>query len=173
MTLYCDVAVPVPLDSVFTYRVPEGMCPSPGRRVLVPFGRRRTVGIITAVHDQAPRVSAKEVLRLLDPEDTAALSSELLRLAKWISEYYLAPLGEVFRSMLPLHAEFRRVMVYRITEEGRMALGRAGESGSLVGTRRTPEDQDAEFRVLDYLEGRDQAPEARLIAGTRASRDLR
>src|SRR5215469_188787 len=172
MTRYCDVAVPVPLDSVFTYRLPEGMHPTPGGRVLVPFHRRRTVGIITAVHDHAPAVTAKDVLRSLDPEDTAALSSELLRLGRWISEYYLSPLGEVFRSMLPLNAEFRRVVVYRITEEGRVALDRAGQAGSSLRSRQTPEDQYAEYRVLDYLGGRPHAREAALIAATRASRDM-
>ena len=172
MTRYCDVAVPLPLDSVFTYRLPEGMRPTLGGRVLVPFRRQRTVGIITAVHDQAPPVTAKEVLRALDREDTAALSSELLRLGKWISEYYLSPIGEVFRSMLPLNAEFRRVVMYRITEEGRRALSRAGEAGWSVRSRRSPEHQYAEFRVLDYLAGREEAPEDRLVASTRASRDL-
>ena len=172
MSRYCDVAVPLPLDSVFTYRLPEGMRPTLGGRVLVPFRRQRTVGIVTAVHDQAPRVTAKEVLRSLDREDGAALSSELLRLGKWISEYYLSPIGEVFRSMLPLNAEFRRVVIYRITDEGRMALYLAGERGSSVRSRQSPEHQDAEFRVLDYLAGRPQAVEARLIAATRASRDL-
>ena len=172
MTRYCDVAVPAPLDSVFTYRLPEGMYPSPGGRVLVPFGRQRTVGIITAVHDHAPAVTAKDVLRSLDPEDTAALSSELLRLGKWISEYYLSPIGEVFRSMLPLHAEFRRVVVYRITEKGRMALDRAGQAGSSVRSRRPAEEEDTEFRVIDYLGGREQAHEAGLLTATRASKDL-
>src|SRR5215469_8453119 len=172
MTRYCDVAVPVPLDSVFTYRLPEGMHPTPGGRVLVPFHRRRTVGIITAVHDHAPAVTAKDVLRSLDPEDTAALSSELLRLGRWISEYYLSPLGEVFRSMLPLNAEFRRVVVYRITEEGRVALDRAGQAGSSLRSRRPAEEEDTEFRVIDYLGGREQAHEAGLVAATRASKDL-
>jgi len=148
------------------------MRPTPGGRVLVPFRRQRTVGVITAVHDHAPRVTAKDVLRSLDREDTAALSGELLRLGQWISQYYLSPIGEVFRSMLPLNAEFRRVVMYRITDEGRRALHLAGEAGSSLRSRRTPEDQDAEFRVLDYLESREPAHEARLVAATRASRDL-
>jgi primosomal protein N' (replication factor Y) len=121
MAQFCDVAVPVPLDMVFTYRVPEGFCLVPGSRVVVPFRRQRLVGIVTSLHDRAPKVSAKDVLGVLDEADAPALVGELLRMGKWISEYYLAPLGEVFRTMLPLNAEFRRTVVYRITDEGHMA----------------------------------------------------
>ena len=50
------------------------------------------------------------------------LDEQLLRLGRWIADYYLAPLGEVFRTMLPLNAEFKRSISYRITDEGQMAL---------------------------------------------------
>src|SRR2546427_3841375 len=170
MAEYCDVAVPVPLDQVFTYRLPEGVRPSAGGRVLVPFRQQRTIGIVTELHDRAPKVLAKNVLEALDENESPALREELLRLGKWISEYYLAPLGEVFRSMLPLSAEFRRAVVYRITDEGHMALHLAGSAGSSARSKRTPEDQDAEFRVLDYLASRDQAREESLRTAARVSR---
>jgi primosomal protein N' (replication factor Y) (superfamily II helicase) len=172
MTQFCDVAVPVPVDAVFTYRVAEGMYPAVGTRVLVPFRRLRMIGIVTALHDQAPVVKTKAILRSLDSENTPSLSTELLRLGKWVSEYYLAPLGEVFRSMLPLNAEFRRRVLYRITDEGRMALHLAGEAGSPGRSRRTPDDQYAEFRALDYLANREQAREEALISAGRISRGL-
>ena len=79
------------------------------------------------------------------------LDEQLLRLGRWIADYYLAPLGEVFRTMLPLNAEFKRSIGYRLTEQGQMALHLAGMSGSSARSRRTPEEQAAEFRVLDYL----------------------
>src|SRR5437016_2413154 len=119
MPEFCDVAVPVPLDAVFTYRLPDGIQPAAGSRVLVQFRQRRLVGIVTDLHDRAPKVPAKNVIEVLDEPDAPALSQELLRLGKWIGEYYLAPLGEVFRSMLPLSADFRRTVVYRITDQGR------------------------------------------------------
>ncbi len=81
------------------------------------------------------------------------LDEQLLLLGHWISDYYLAPLGEVFRTMLPLNAEFKRSIGYRLTEDGQMVLHRAGLSGSSARSRRTPEEQAAEFRVLDYLAG--------------------
>src|SRR5258708_3447015 len=169
---YCDVAVPVPLDAVFTYRIPDGICPLAGGRVLVPFRQQRLVGIVTQVHDRPPTVSAKNVIEVLGDPEVPALTEELLRLGKWISEYYLAPLGEVFRSMLPLTAEFRRAVEYRITDEGRLALHLAGTVGSPSRSKRTPEDQYAEFRALDYLASRDQAREASLRTAARVSRAL-
>jgi primosomal protein N' (replication factor Y) (superfamily II helicase) len=172
MSEFCDVAVPMPLDMTFTYRVPEGLRVSAGSRVMVPFRRQRTVGVITELHDRAPSVTAKNVLQSLDEDDAPALSSELLRLGKWISEYYLAPIGEVFRSMLPLNAEFRRAIVYRIADEGHMALHLAGSAGSAGRSKRTSEQQDAEFRVLNYLTAREQAREEGLKALSGMSREL-
>lgn len=172
MAQFCDVAVPVPLDLVFTYRVPDGMWFCPGTRVLVPFRRQRLVGIVVAVHDRAPAVEAKNILECLDGENIPALTGELLRLGQWIGEYYLAPLGEVLRTMLPLNAEFRREIVFRVTDAGRTALHLAGETGSSPRSKKTDQDQDAEYRVLDYLANRDQAREAALLSGARASRAL-
>ena len=147
MPEFCDVAVPVPLHMVLTYRVPEGAAPASGSRVIVTFRQQRLAGVITELHDRAPTVTTKTILEVLD--ETPALSEELLRLGKWISEYYLAPVGEVFRSMLPLNAEFRRAIVYRITEEGHMALHLAGSGGSSARSKRNPDDQDAEYRALN------------------------
>src|SRR5712691_4914985 len=150
MAEYCDVALPVSLDMVFTYRIPEGLRPAAGSRVLVPFRQQRLVGVVTELHDRPPKVAAKNLIGTLEDEEAPALTKELLRLGKWIGEYYLAPVGEVFRSMLPLSAEFRRAVVYRIADAGHMALHLAGTAGSSARSRRTPDDQDAEYRVLDY-----------------------
>jgi primosomal protein N' (replication factor Y) len=172
MSQFCDVAVPLPLDMVFTYQLPEGIRPVLGERVVVPFRRQRLVGIVTELHDRAPTVATKKVLATLDEVDSPALSDELLRLGKWISEYYLAPVGEVFRTMLPLNAEFRREVAYRITEQGHLALHLAGETGSSRRSKKTAEDQYAEYRVLDYLAARDQTREGTLKSAARVSREL-
>jgi primosomal protein N' (replication factor Y) (superfamily II helicase) len=149
MPAFCDVAVPVPLDMVFTYRVPADAVPVVGGRVLVPFRQQRMTGIVTELHNREQSVVIKPVLSVLDT--APVIDDQLLRLGRWIGDYYLAPLGEVFRSMLPLSAEFKRSIGYRITGEGQMALHLAGTSGSPGRSRRTPEEQAAEFRVLDYL----------------------
>jgi primosomal protein N' (replication factor Y) len=149
MPEFCDVALAVPLDMVFTYRVPADLAPVVGGRVLVPFRQQRMTGIVVELHDRKPSIATKNVLDVLDPGPV--LDDHLLRLGRWIAHYYLAPIGEVFRTMLPLGAEFKRVVGYRITEEGQMALHSAGMSGSSKRSQRSPEEQAAEFRVLDYL----------------------
>jgi primosomal protein N' (replication factor Y) (superfamily II helicase) len=170
MPEFCDVALPVPLDMAFSYRVPNGTQPVVGGRVLVPFRQQRMTGIVVDVHDRAPSVQTKNILSVLDP--VPVLDDQLLRLGKWIADYYLAPLGEVFRTMLPLGAEFKRAVVYRITDEGLSALHLAGRAGSSARARRTPEDQLTEYRVLDYLSNRDFARQESLRSATRASRSL-
>lgn len=98
--LFIDVAVPVAVDSLFTYRVPEEFQPlvQPGIRVVVPFGRRTVVGVVTALEHSSPRARLKSVSDVLDA--SPILSPELLALARWIAEYYFAPLGEVIKAML-------------------------------------------------------------------------
>jgi len=170
MAEFCDLALPVPVDMVFTYHIPAGLQPVIGGRGLVPFRQQRLSGIVTAVHDQAPPVETKNLLAALD--SSPLLDDQLLRLGKWIADYYLAPLGEVFRSMLPLAAEFKRSIAYRITDEGRLALHLAGMGGSSARSRRPPEDQLIEFRTLDYLAEQDLVPQARLQATARISKPL-
>ena len=99
---------------------------------------------------------------MLDP--APVLDAQLLRLGQWIADYYLAPIGDVFRSMLPLNAEFKRTISYRIADAGHMALHLAGMSGSSARSRKTPEDQLVEFRVLEYLSEREDGP-AKSVAG--------
>jgi primosomal protein N' (replication factor Y) (superfamily II helicase) len=175
MAEFCDVAVPVPLDTAFTYRIAEGMQPVVGGRVLVPFRQQRLSGIVTELHNRKPHTAAKdvqtkEILSVLDAEPV--LDEQLLRLGEWISRYYLAPLGEVFRTMLPLAAEFKRAIGYRISGEGLKALHLAGMSGSSVRSRKTPEDQLAEFRVLEYLCEGELEKETKIRAGARVSRAI-
>src|SRR6266404_3276074 len=180
MPLFCDVALAVPLDLVFTYAIPPGMEPVVGGRVLVPFRQQRLSGIVVELHDRPPQVKTsqstasqvkiKKVIEALDL--SPVLDDHLLKLGKWIADYYLAPVGEVFRTMLPLSAEFKRSVEYRITDEGRMALHLAGMSGSPARSKRTPEQQLVEFRVLDYLAERETAWEERLRGATRVAKAL-
>jgi primosomal protein N' (replication factor Y) len=170
MPAFCDVALAVPIDTVFTYLVPEGMQPVVGGRVLVPFRQQRLSGIVTQLHDRKPSVQAKNIISVLD--SAPVLDAQLLKLGQWIADYYLAPLGEVFRTMLPLSAEFKRAIAYRITPEGQVALHRAGTTGSSGRSRKPPDDQSAEFRVLNYLLEGDAAAEPALRAATRASKSV-
>ncbi len=172
MPEFCDVALPVPLDMVFTYRVLADAVPVVGGRVLVPFRQQRLTGVVTELHDRSPSVQAKNILSVLDP--TPVLDDQLLRLGRWIADYYLAPIGDVFRTMLPLSAEFKRIVGYRIAEQGQITLYQAGISGSSARSRRTPDEQAAEFRVLENLASfdGDLVRETTLRSATGVSRKL-
>jgi primosomal protein N' (replication factor Y) len=170
MPEFCDVALPVPLDTVFTYRIPDGVLPVVGGRVLVPFRQQRLSGVVTELHDRKPKVKIKNLFNVLDP--APVLDEGLIRLGRWISDYYLAPIGDVFRTMLPLAAEFKRTIGYRIAEEGRLALHSAGMSGSSRRSRKTHAEQLAEFRVLDYLAEKEMAQEESVRASTRVSKSV-
>jgi primosomal protein N' (replication factor Y) len=174
--LYADVALPVPLDRAFTYSVGD-LAPEIGARVLVPFSGQRLLGIVVALHDNPPAPAAdskpvelKKIERLLD--DAALLSLELLDLARWIAQYYCAPLGEVLRGMLPLTAEVRRHWVYRIAEQGRNILYESSVKGSSRRSKLSREDQNREYAVLNYLEPGESAKLAAIRSATGANKAL-
>jgi primosomal protein N' (replication factor Y) len=170
MSEFCDVALPVPLDMAFTYRIPEGMLPVLGGRVLVPFRQQRTTGIVLKLHDQMPKVKAKNIIRVLDA--SPIVDDHLRSLGRWIADYYLAPVGEVFRTMLPLTAEFKRVIAYQITDVGQVMLHQGAIIGSSARARLTPDEQNQEFRVLDHLADGEPLREGALRSATGASRNL-
>ena len=96
------VALPLPVQTSFTYRLPENFAgPERGARVLVPFGPRRVIGVVTAPLDgSAPEgLALKDVLDVLD--ETPLVPAPLLDLAAWMAEHYLAPPGECYRLVLP------------------------------------------------------------------------
>jgi primosomal protein N' (replication factor Y) len=121
MPAFCEVALPVPLDRTFTYAIHHGQAPQRGARVIVPFRNEKLIGVVIAL-DEKPEgdFETRYLEAVLD--DEPIVSDQLLELAEWIAGYYLAPLGEVLRGMLPLVAEVRRTVYYRITDAGRDAL---------------------------------------------------
>jgi primosomal protein N' (replication factor Y) (superfamily II helicase) len=124
------VSLPVPLDQAFTYSLPLTLQPRvrAGARVVVPFGARKLTGVALRIHDETPEAPVKDAFRLIDSEPV--LSDELIALARWISGYYCAPLGEVLRSMLPLAAEIRSGRIYSLTDAGRDASKQLSIDGS-------------------------------------------
>jgi primosomal protein N' (replication factor Y) len=166
MSQFCDVALPVPLDRVFTYSLGESH-PDIGARVLVPFRNEKLAGVVMRLHDEPLPVEAKPLISVLDEEPV--LSPQLMELGKWIAQYYLAPIGEVLRSMLPLMSEVRRQVLYRITAVGRQALSAGAEQGSSRRSRLSPAQQDQEYAVLNALESGEAMRAARLRSVTGAS----
>ena len=169
MPAFCDVALPVPLDRAFTYALGE-TTPPIGARVLVPFRNEKMTGIVLRVHDEPPPVEAKPIINILD--DESILSPQLLELAQWIAQYYIAPVGEVMRAMLPLMSEVRKHVLYRITDLGREALFEGAEQGSSRRSRRSPEEQDTEYKVLNYLENGEAIRAATLRSATGVAHHL-
>ena len=92
------MALPLPLDQTFTYSV-SGRVPDPGTRVLVPFRRDERIGFVVGPGDSEGRKGIRPVLDVLDSEPSVPPAQ--LRLARWMAEYYIAPLGMTLRTMLP------------------------------------------------------------------------
>ena len=182
---YCEVALPVPLRSTFTYAVPDSLQNEDlvGRRVLVPFRNRAMVGVGLSVSDRAPAIArVKEISEPLDP--IAALPPKLIELGHWISRYYLAPIGETFRAMLPPEIELRHDREYWLTDSGRayfeeLAAGAENTDvetseleflGRFVGTgEKTNAIQSAAVRRLP---GGEAAAERFVRRGYLAARDM-
>jgi len=119
---FCNVALPVPLRTTFTYSVPEALRDSvrPGSRVLVPFRNKSLVGVVVeCVQHAPPTTKIREISKILD--FLPAVTPKLVALAHWIAGYYLAPVGEVFRAMLPPVTELRTERQIVLTASGREA----------------------------------------------------
>jgi len=118
----CNVAVAVPLRTTFTYRVPDRLAVeiAPGSRVLVPFRKKSLVGVVTEWVEEAPAgTRLRDVQKCLDL--VPALTPKLLELGKWIASYYIAPIGEVYRAMLPPVTELRTQQMVVLTDIARGA----------------------------------------------------
>ncbi len=104
MTLYADIILPVPLNQLFTYMVPDSLqqLAVEGARVYVPFGKgRRLTGIIARIHSQKPSSHVvKEILGILDQKAPSVLPTQL-KLIKWMADYCMCTPGDVMKAALP------------------------------------------------------------------------
>ena len=98
---YADIILPVPLYATFTYAIPDGMSVMEGGRVLVPFGRGKNyVGLVDRLHDEKPQnYAVKDILEVIDA--TPMVTAAQLKQWHWISDYYLSPIGDVYKAALP------------------------------------------------------------------------
>lgn len=105
MPSYAQIAISSPLDQLFTYRVPQSLegRVRPGMRVVVPFRSRRVVGFCLALTAQLPKNFSEGKLKEIAavPDAAPVFSEKMLWLIEWLSDYYLAPIGEVCRAALP------------------------------------------------------------------------
>lgn len=101
MSIYVDIALPVPIRELFTYKVPDDPLYSDliGKRALVPFGTRYLTGVIIQFNENPKDVNIKPVLEILD--EKRLFSDKLLKLTQWVSEYYFCSWGEVLKAAMP------------------------------------------------------------------------
>jgi primosomal protein N' (replication factor Y) len=166
--LYADVALPLPLPDPLTYEVPAGLAPriAVGMRARVAVGKRRLAGIVVALHDRRPEgVTLRPVEQILDREP--AITSDLLELARFASSYYLAPLGEVLRSMLPGDLPAWGGRKVWLTDAGAIAPPRDAAEAAIVealrsGGRLTTAELQAQSGLADL-----ERALARLLEGGR------
>lgn len=120
---YVQVALPLPLATAYTYRVPEALADRAvaGARVVVPVRKREMVGIVVGADAAAPEVAARDLLAA--PDDEPALPPTLLETARWMAGYYGAPLGLALRCMLPAGMWGTSTVVARIVDAARATPG--------------------------------------------------
>jgi primosomal protein N' (replication factor Y) len=121
------VALPLPLATPYTYRVPEtlGDRVVPGARVVVPVRRRELIGIVVSLDADPPAAAARDILAVPDAEP--ALPPPLLATAEWMAGYYGAPLGLTLKSILPAGMWGESQVIVALRNGFRGSGGVAGE----------------------------------------------
>lgn len=150
-----QVAVPVPLPRLFDYLAPEGQpLPAIGSRVLIPFGRRRLIGLVAGHGQASAGESAAMTLRPMERVlDEALIPAELLELLGWAMRYWVFAPGEMVNLLLP--GALRRIQPFRASAPVAWQLTAAGRQ---AGLERAP--RQAELRKA-LLEGPRRADDLR------------
>lgn len=114
--MFAELALDLPLNSFYTYSVPEHLRESavPGKRAVVSFGNRTVTGIITSLSEKTDIPDVKPLKMLLDSQPV--IGEELMKFCRWISDYYIAPPGEVLFSCVPRAAGIHSVSKYVLAE---------------------------------------------------------
>ena len=141
--MYAEVILPLPLYGTYTYAVPDDMIQQirVGARVLVPFGKKKTyTGLVESTHNNAPAgYDIKSILILLD--EAPIINYPQLNHWKWIADYYLCSIGDVFKAALPtclkpesetfvtLNDDFEAPEGFKMTERQAEIIGILQQSG--------------------------------------------
>ena len=119
-----SVAVCAPVENIFTYSVPNDLWPDTavGKRVLAPLNNREVIGYIIQIGngDNSPDFELKDISDILD--QTPLFGENLIPFFRWISDYYLCPIGLVIQSALPGGLNVLPFKAGSITEKGITAL---------------------------------------------------
>ena len=124
-----EVAIGLPVFKTFHYRIPEKMKDSLqiGMRVLVPFKGRKVTGFSIDLLEQPPKGVEEKLREVEDLLDEAPLiDPQMLRFCRWISDYYLYPLGEVVKTGLPPGLHLKSELILSLTQNGMESLTQGG-----------------------------------------------
>ncbi|MBT9132510.1 MAG: Primosomal protein N' [Firmicutes bacterium] len=101
MRSYAKVVVGVPVEKAFYYALPEEMTGEviPGVRVVVPFSGRKLTGYVVGLSREKPDVSLREIAEIVD--SSPIFDGEMLKLTRWVSDYYCCPWGEALHAAFP------------------------------------------------------------------------
>ncbi|MEK7680378.1 MAG: DEAD/DEAH box helicase, partial [Deltaproteobacteria bacterium] len=122
--VFATIAVELPVDGLFTYRVPTELTAlaGAGRRAVVPFGNRTVTGYILELTHAPLKHGLKGIKDIKDIIDDEPLFGEKsLKFLKWLASYYFSPLGPVLALTHPLSANVRSIRFLTLTDAGRLA----------------------------------------------------
>ena len=147
------VAVALPVHETFCYSVPAALAPQacPGKRVLVPFGRRTVTGYLLGPDPATAAMEIRHILDILD--DTPLFPAELIPFFEWIAAYYMHPLGLVIDTALPAGLNLYDVAVLSLTEAGRRVSADKGRTPLETVVLETLAGGAASFRQLQRAIG--------------------
>ncbi len=114
--LFCDIAFPVPVHREFTYQIPPDLAEAvrPGVRVVAPFRKRFLTGTVVTTSSASDVPELKSVKDVLD--ESPVFSDEMLRLTRWISDYYLSSWGEALKAAGPTGTMVESSQVVRLLQ---------------------------------------------------------
>jgi len=120
--MLADIAIAMgnKMESIFSYRIPENMQISLGKKVIVPFGRGKAEGFVICLREDDHAMDYKEIIACDSAE--SILTEETIRIAQFISEQYLCPLYNVLQYMLPKLAKNVLVEKYHYVKDTNSGL---------------------------------------------------
>ncbi|MFZ5789510.1 MAG: primosomal protein N' [Pseudomonadota bacterium] len=131
-----SVLLPLPLAGAYDYRLPEGIAVAPGDFVIVPLGRRETIGVVWGEGSGA--VAPAKLRDVIERLEAPPMPEAIRRFVEWVAGYSMAPLGAVLRMAMSVSAALeppRALTAYRLA----------------AGAAPPPRLTAARQRVLDLL----------------------
>lgn len=123
---FAEVALPLPLDRLFTYAIPDALKSRayPGMRVIVPLRNKLETGYIVSLSAVSPVEAPRRIIDV--PDRDPVFAPDMIRLCQWIAGYYCCSLGEALQTAVPAGLKMRTTMRYTLQSE-LLATGRYSE----------------------------------------------